>query len=108
MQPNTTKNYIISTPHACVKIWNFDDRITNGTPNANFSGDINGITKINETILNTASCISLHTVKTKGAPAGSFEMVLAPTADWLSRITSGSWCVIMMSISPITQSQLQF
>jgi hypothetical protein len=106
--PNATNNFRISTPHACVKIWNFNDRITNGTPNANFSGSVSEISQINETILNTVSCMSIHTSKAKGSPAGSFELVLAPTSDWLSRITSGSWCAIMMSTNPITATQLKF
>lgn len=106
MQPPNSNNYIISTPHACVKIWNFDDRLTNGTPNINYSGSIAEISAINETILTTVSCISIHTSKSKGSPVGSFEIVLAPTFDWLSRITSGSWCCIMMSNSPIGPDQL--
>lgn len=106
MQPTTGHNYIISTPHACVKIWNFDDRLTNGTPNQNYSGSIRRISNLNETILTTVSCVSIRTSKSKGSPVGSFEVVLAPTFDWLSRITSGSWCVIMMSNSPIGQTQL--
>jgi hypothetical protein len=104
---SNANSFRISTPHACVKIWNFNDRITSGTPNANFGGSIEEISEINETILNTVSCVSIHTSKGKGSPAGSFEMVLAPTADWLSRITSGSWCAIMMATSPITADQLK-
>jgi hypothetical protein len=106
MQPAPGNNYIISTPHACVKIWNFDDRITNGTPNQNYSGSIKEISNVNETILTTVSCVSIHTNKSKGSPVGSFEVVLAPTYDWLSRITAGSWCVIMMSNGPIGPNQL--
>lgn len=102
-------NYRTSTPHALVKIWNFDDRITNGgAPNANFGGSIDEISKINTNILTTVSCMSIHTSKSKGSPAGAFELVLAPTFDWLSRITSGSWCVIMMATQPIGTQQLKF
>lgn len=103
---NATNNYTVNQPHACVKIWNFNDRIAAGTPNQNFSGTDNEITQINETILNTVSCISIRTSKSKSQPAGSFEVVLAPTFDWLSRVTAGSWCVIMMSLNPISQTQL--
>lgn len=45
----------------------------------------------------TKSLISISTNKTKSAPAGSFEIRLAPTANWVARLTPGSWCCILMT-----------
>ncbi len=100
MTLNQTNNFRIVTPHACVIIWNYNDRLgVNPTTNAT-------INTINETILDTISCTSIHTSKGKGSPAGSFTFELAPWCDWVSRITAGSWCTILMSNQPITPAQL--
>lgn len=85
----------IKTPHAAIKIWNYADRITDtgttGQPN-----------KISEQIISTVSCIGIQTSKNKGDPVGTFNFILAPTRNWVSVITPGSWCAIMMSNNPIT------
>lgn len=77
------------TPHAAVIIWNYDDRV-------NASGGQN-VDKIEQIIINTASLIGISTQKRKSSPAGAFEFRLAPTHNWVSRITPGSWCVMLMS-----------
>lgn len=100
MAKNQTNNYRITTPHAAVIIWNYDDRL--GVDPSN-DGSIN---KVNQVILSTVSCVSIQTSKSKGTPVGSFSVVLAPNRDWVSQITAGSWCAIMMSNSPITQDQI--
>lgn len=100
MALNQTNNFRITTPHAAVIIWNYDDRLgVNVTSNST-------VNTVNQTILSTVSCLSIQTSKSKGSAAGSFSLVLAPTRDWISQITAGSWCAILMSNSPITQAQL--
>ena len=68
-------NFKLLTPHAAVLIWNYDDRI---------SGDLNKTVneeKINATLISTLSCISIQTSKSKSSPAGTFQLVLAPTKN---------------------------
>lgn len=51
-----------------------------------------------------ASIISIQTSKAKGAPYGQFEVVLAPTENFLHSVVSGSWCAIFMKGSaPLTK-----
>jgi hypothetical protein len=75
------------TPHAGVIIWNYNDRV-----GADDHGDVN---KVDEIIINTTSLMSIATKKNKSTPAGSFEFYLAPTKNWVSIITPGSWCVLL-------------
>src|SRR5687768_9762967 len=79
----------ITNPHAMVILWNYNDRID--------SDGANDPHKIERIILTTASLRSISTNKNKGQPAGQFELRLAPTFNWVSRITPGSWCSILMS-----------
>jgi hypothetical protein len=91
----------ILNPHAAVLVWNYNDRI---------SGDVNGVIDeegINFTLISTVSCISIQTNKSKSSPAGSFQLVLAPFKNWVSTLTAGSWCAILMSNKPITASSLR-
>jgi hypothetical protein len=97
---NMNNNYRITTPHAAVIVWNYKDRL--GATNSSSSA----LNTIDERILSTVSCVSIQTSKTKGSPTGTFKIVLAPTKNWVSEIAVGSWCVILMSNSPITKSQL--
>lgn len=84
----------IVTPHAAIIVWNYKDRLgSDPTKSPN---------RINATIISTLSCISLETNKSKSSPQGTFRMVLAPTKNWVSTITAGSWCAILMSNDPIT------
>jgi hypothetical protein len=100
MTLNQTNNYRITTPHAAVIVWNYNDRL-GADPT-----DASSINDVNEIILSTVSCTSIQTSKSKGSPAGSFTITLAPTRDWVSAITAGSWCTILMSNRPITKAQL--
>lgn len=92
-------NFVIRTPHAAVIVWNYNDRI-----NSEGAIDINAV---EQTIISTVSCISIQTAKSKSSPAGSFQLVLAPYKNWVSTLTSGSWCCIMMSNKPITAAMLK-
>ena len=84
------------TPHAGVIIWNYTDRV-------NATGGDN-VHDIQEVIIGTSTLMSIGTSKNKSTPAGSFEFMLAPTHNWIARITPGSWCVILMSQNkPIPQ-----
>lgn len=87
---------LIRTPHAAVKIWNFNDRL-------NAKGLSGTFDAVNELIISTVSLVSISTHKTKSEPAGSFNFSLAPTRNWTSVITPGSWCAILMSNEPITE-----
>lgn len=79
------------TPHAAVIVWNYADRISaHGAENPD---------EIERVIINTTDLISISTSKRKSNPAGSFEFRLAPTNNWVSTITPGSWCVLLMSQS---------
>lgn len=79
----------VINPQATVLIWNYSDRI-----NANGAQDPHEIENV---IVNSASLLSISTSKQKASPAGQFEFRLAPTFNWVGRITPGSWCVILMS-----------
>jgi hypothetical protein len=91
-------NFKIKTPHAAIKIWNYSDRL-----GLEDTVDLNGV---EETIISTVSCLSIQTAKSKGNPVGSFEFTLAPNKNWISKITSGSWCCILMSNRKITEDDL--
>jgi hypothetical protein len=41
----------------------------------------------------------MSTTKNKSNPAGRFDVRLAPTLNWVARLTPGSWCTILMSRS---------
>ena len=89
-----------TTPHAAVLVWNYRDRL--GTEDT-LEDEINAV---DEVIVSTASLISISTAKAKGEPVGKFQLLLAPNKNWVSTITAGSWCCIMMSQSPITKADI--
>jgi hypothetical protein len=85
---------LIKTPHAAVIIWNYDDRI-------NIKGVSSSFNKVSEIIISTVSLTSIATNKSKGDPVGAFHFTLAPTRNWVSTLTPGSWCAILMSNEPL-------
>lgn len=87
---------LIRTPHAAVLIWNYEDRIST----KGLSGSVN---EINEIIVSTVSLTSITTNKTKSDPVGTFNFTLAPTRNWVSVLTPGSWCAILMSNEPLDE-----
>lgn len=97
--PDMSTPIRIRTPHAAVIIWNYDDRV-GSMP----SDTINSVEKL---IVSTNSCIGIQTSKSKGDPQGTFQLTLAPNRNWVSGVTPGSWCVLLMSNSPITQLDFQ-
>lgn len=54
----------------------------------------------------TKSIVSIGISKSKSGPSGRFEVSLAPTKNWISEISVGSWIEIHMSPKVITQSDL--
>lgn len=88
---------LIRTPHAAVIVWNYDDRLSTKGVTGTFD-------KVNEVIISTVSLISITTNKSKGDPVGTFNFVLAPTRNWVSTLTPGSWCAILMSNEPLDKT----
>ena len=75
-----------------VFIYNYRDRLGDAD-----SADNIEPFEIDQIILNTVSLLNVTTSKSKSSPAGSFEFRLAPTKNWVTAITPGSWCIILMS-----------
>jgi hypothetical protein len=87
----------INNPNAIVVIYNYKDRL----------GDYklsNNPFEIDQIILNSLSLKSVSTQKSKANPAGAFEFRLAPIKNWVTAITPGSWCVILMSNNKLNDS----
>jgi hypothetical protein len=99
-KPDTSTSNRIRTPHAAVIIWNYDDRV-GSIP----STSINSVEKV---IISTVSCVAIQTNKSKSDPQGTFQLTLAPRRNWVGTITPGSWCVLLMSNSPITEADYKF
>jgi len=78
------------TPHASIIIWNYVDRDDS-------SGAALSTHLIEPMIVGSSSVVSISTSKTKSSPAGQFQIQLAPRFNWVTRITPGSWCAILMS-----------
>lgn len=79
----------VRTPHAAAIIWNYKERLGNYG-----ATDVHAIEEI---IVSTKTLVGITTSKRKSSPAGQFEMRLAPNINWVSKITPGSWCVLLMS-----------
>lgn len=86
-----SETFKIETPHAAVMIWNYKNRLSSDPTNAS------KVNTIETYRISSGNCISIETTKTKGQPQGSFRMVVAPSTNWVSAITAGSWCCIFMS-----------
>jgi hypothetical protein len=91
---------IQKTPHAAVVVFNYKKRL--GSENS-LESDINDVENV---IISTVSLLDIQTQKTKGVPVGEFRITLAPTKNWVSALTDGSWIAILMSQSPITADDL--
>jgi len=88
-------------PSASVMIYNYRDRL--GSKNLKIDEN-----DTDQVILNTVSLISVTTQKSKSNPAGTFEFHLAPTKNWVTAITPGSWCVILMGRTPIGDDETKY
>lgn len=90
MAQNNITPHAIVHPHAMVVVWNYDDRMMEPV-------GADDPQKIEETVILSSSIRSIRTERQKSAPAGTFEIVLAPTFNWVSRLTVGSWLAILMT-----------
>jgi len=86
-----------TNPNAMVFIYNYRDRMGDAESAKNIKDQF----EVDQIILNTVSLLNVTTTKTKSSPAGTFEFRLAPTKNWVTAITPGSWCIILMSNSAI-------
>ena len=114
-------SYSIKTPHAAVLVWNYQDRIGVPTSDGSNSFENSGVMKgkllnvegsgengqVIPAIISTLSCVSIQTSKAKGRPDGQFNLVLAPFKNWVSTLTPGSWCCLLMSNEPIVEKDLK-
>lgn len=112
-------NFAIKTPHAAFLVWNYVDRISvpNKKDNRKENFQATGVNPKHDKfeiekepeplIISTLSCISLSTSKSKSSPQGQFNVVLAPYKNWVSTLTPGSWCAILMSNEPISQDDIK-
>ena len=88
----------INQPSAAVIIYNLKDRLGD----IKISSTNEESSKVDETMYIMSELVSVNTQKSKANPAGNFEFKLAPTRNWVTAITPGSWCLILMSNKPIT------
>ena len=100
-------NFTINTPHAAVIVFNYLDRIAGSGVVGSDRTNLGDIDTVQTKIISTLSCVSIETSKSKSDPQGSFNLVLAPTKNWVSTLTPGSWCVLLMSNQPIQEKDLR-
>lgn len=86
----------IKNPTAGIVVYNYKDRSGAGSIS---SQDV-------DKIYITKSIVSISTSKNKASPSGRFEVSLAPTKNWVSLISVGSWIEIHMSPRPMSQKDL--
>ena len=109
----TTKNTItlndpskadsrLTKPQAVVVVWNYMGRMgadsVSGSSQPDAKNETNSAsTAVESVIALTASVKSIKVQKVKSAPAGTFEIELSPTENWVARLTPGSWLAIYMT-----------
>lgn len=87
----------IKKPHAAMVVWNYVER----------GGHVGFKDKKSyDLLISTYSIVSMATSRSKSEPSGSFKVVLAPNKNWVSYITPGSWCAILMSQDEITKEDI--
>ena len=87
----------ITTPHAFVRIYNYIDRL--GSKDASSPNEV-------EVLDVHSDIIAIETSKTKSQPAGQFQIVLAPSKNWVTTLSPGSWISIHMSNSAKIETSL--
>lgn len=85
---------LITNPNATFIVFNYIDRL--GMRNLSIKED-----EVDQITCKT-SIISIKTSKSKSSSSGVFEVQLAPDRNWISSITPGSWCVILMSATNLS------
>lgn len=93
------QNTVSVTPHASVMVFNYLDRVNYQDRQQNSNSEEEDPTSIEdvEVVLLDSHIIDIRTNKPKGSPNGTFTITLAPNINWISRLTVGSWVVIMMA-----------
>ena len=89
----------IKTPHAAVVVYNYKVR---GSLKDLTSSQANSVNVIKI----TDSITSIKTLKHKAVPSGDFSITLAPSSNWVARLTPGSWLSIHMAQREITEDDL--
>lgn len=92
---------IVRNPDAAVILFNYRNR----TGSEGLSTE--NIDSLDNAYIIKDPIISIRTSKQKMSPVGSFEIVLAPTRNWTSFVTPGSWLIIHMSNKKLTDDDLQ-
>lgn len=85
---------LITNPNATFIVFNYIDRLGM----RNLSIDKDEVTQITC----KTSIMSIRTSKSKSSSSGTFEVQLAPDRNWISSITPGSWCVVLMSATTLS------
>jgi hypothetical protein len=87
----------LRNPTAGIVVYNYLDR-----------GGSKAISSQNyERIVLTKSIVSIRTNKSKSSPSGRFEIILAPTKNWIAALSTGSWLEIHMSPYQMTEKDLE-
>ena len=84
-------------PNAAVIVYNYIDR------QGDYNLNVNRRDKVEELVIES-ELISIQTQKTKSQPSGSFTITLAPTKNWVTKLTPGSWLSIHMSPKKLKRS----
>lgn len=90
---------LVTNPNATFIVFNYVDRL--GIRNLSIDKD-----EVAQITCKT-SIISIKTNKSKSSSSGTFEVQLAPDRNWISSITPGSWCVILMSATTLSTEILE-
>jgi len=78
-------------PQGAFIVWSYKYRSNSVSLSKSQASQLNWIYAL------TTSLISMTTNKSKSGPSGTFEIHLAPTANWVARLTPGSWCCLLMT-----------
>ena len=89
-----------TTPHAAAIVWNYRDRIAAEGVTADM------VNEVDQVVISTLSLMDISTSKTKSSPQGTFQITLAPTKNWVTVLTPGSWIALLMSQNPIGPKDL--
>jgi hypothetical protein len=81
----------ITQPHAAILIWNYIDRMVQP------QGATSDTQDTEEVYIASSSVRSIKTAKSKSSPTGTFDIELAPTHNWVAKLTVGSWLAILMT-----------
>lgn len=90
----------LRNPDAAVVLFNYLNRTgSEGLPSS-------GVAFLEDAYVIRDPLISIRTIKHKAQPVGTFEIALAPTRNWTSFITPGSWLLIFMSPRKLEDADL--